>query len=126
MPSPDEIRTAMQAYIEAMCASDIDAIMNLFAEDAWAEDPVGGEIQKGHEQLRVFYAGTAPSLQVELSGPIRVAGNECAMPMLAELSMGDQTLYIDVIDVMKFNDDGKVESMRAFWNPAEMRPTREA
>jgi steroid delta-isomerase len=54
------------------------------------------------------------------------AGNECAMPMLAELTMGEQKLYIDVIDVMKFNDDGKVASMRAFWNPAEMRPTREA
>ena len=27
----------------------------------------------------------------------------------------------DVIDVMRFDEDAKVVSMRAFWNPAEMR-----
>jgi len=44
--------------------------------------------------------------------------------MLAELTMNEQKLYIDVIDVMTFNEAGKITSMRAFWNPQEMRPTR--
>jgi steroid delta-isomerase len=46
------------------------------------------------------------------------------MPMLAELTINDQKSYIDVIDVMTFDDEGKITSMRAFWNPAEMRTTR--
>jgi steroid delta-isomerase len=124
MPTPDEIRSAMESYIKFMCESDIDGIMDLYADDAVVEDPVGGSVVEGRENLRNFYAGSAPKLQVELTGPIRVSGVECAMPMLAELTMNDTKLYIDVIDVMKFNDAGKLVSMRAFWNPAEMRPTR--
>ena len=124
MPTPDEMRSALQSYIKFMCESDIDGIMALYADDAEVEDPVGGAHLSGREALTAFYAGSAPKLQVELTGPIRVAGNECAMPMLAELDLGDNKLYIDVIDVMKFNDDGKLVSMRAFWDPADMRPTR--
>jgi len=44
--------------------------------------------------------------------------------MLAELTMNDQKSYIDVIDVMTFDDDGKITSMKAYWSPMEMRPTR--
>jgi steroid delta-isomerase len=79
---------------------------------------------QGREALHGFYAATSPNLQVELTGPVRVAGKECAAPMLAELTVSDKKLYIDVIDVMTFNDDGKITSMRAYWNPQEMRPTR--
>jgi steroid delta-isomerase len=124
MPTPDEIRSTMQLYIKYMCDSDIDAIMGLYADDCSVEDPVGGEVKSGRETLHAFYAGSAPMLQVELTGPIRVAGKECAMPMLAQLTMNEQKLYIDVIDVMTFDDAGKITSMRAFWDPADMRPNR--
>ena len=125
MPTPDEIRATMQDYIKFMCDSDIESIMGLYADDASVEDPVGAEPKSGREILRAFYAGSAPKLQVELTGPIRVAGLECAVPLLAELSINEDTkFFIDVIDVMKFNDDGKIISMRAFWDPADMRPTR--
>jgi steroid delta-isomerase len=124
MPTPDEIRSAMQVYVKAMCDSDIDTIIDLYADDCSVEDPVGGTLQRGRETLRAFYAATAPAIQLELTGPIRVAGSECAAPMLAELTTPDAKMYIDVIDVMKFDDAGKIVSMRAFWNPAELRPTR--
>jgi steroid delta-isomerase len=124
MPTPEEIRAAIQSYIKFMCESDVDAILDLYAEDATAEDPVGGTIQHGLEALRNFYAGTAPKLQVEITGPICVSGSECAVPILAELTMNDSKLYVDVIDVMVFNEAGKITSMRAFWSPTEMRPTR--
>ena len=38
-PTPDEIRSAMESYIKYMCESDIDGIMDLYADDAFAEDP---------------------------------------------------------------------------------------
>ena len=84
----------------------------------------GGTQLQGREALRVFYAGTAPKLQVEITGPIRVSGVECAVPMLAELTMNDNKLYVDVVDCFVFDETGKITSMRAFWSPAEMRPTR--
>jgi steroid delta-isomerase len=114
----------MKRYVQLMCESNADAILELYADDATAEDPVGGQVIQGREALHGFYAATSPNLQVELAGPVCVAGKECAAPMLAELTMNDNKLYIDVIDVMTFNDDGKITSMRAFWSPQEMRPTR--
>lgn len=124
MPSPEEIRNTVHAYLDMMCRSDIDGIMTLYADDATAEDPVGGEVQRGIEALRTFYAAAAPALQVELVGPICVAGNECAFPLLAELTIGDQTSYLDATDVLSFGEDGKITAMRAYWNPAELRPQR--
>jgi steroid delta-isomerase len=124
MPSPEEIRAAMERYAELMCDSDADGIIELYAADATVEDPVGGQVIQGLEVIRGFYAATSPNLKVEITGPICVAGKECAMPMLAELTINDQKSYIDVIDVMTFDDDGKITSMRAFWNPADMRATR--
>jgi steroid delta-isomerase len=124
MPSPEEIRGAIERYVKLMCDSDADGIAELYADDCRVEDPVGGHVIEGKEAIRGFYAATSPNLQVELTGPICVAGKECAMPMLAELTMNDQKSYIDVIDVMVFDEAGKITSMRAFWNPAELRPTR--
>ncbi len=124
MPDPVKIRSAMQSYVKYLCESDVDGIMSLYSDDASVEDPVGTDAHCGTQAVRAFYAAAIPKLRVELTGPIRVAGNECAMPMLAEVDLGDRTMYMDVIDVMKFDDDGKVVSMRAFWSAADTRSTR--
>ena len=78
MPSPDEIRDVMKRYVQLMCDSDADGIMELYADGATVEDPVGGQALQGREALHGFYAAASPSLQVELTGPVRVAGKECA------------------------------------------------
>ena len=124
MPSPSELRATIESYVEMMCRSDIEGIMALYADDATAEDPVGGDVQQGSEAIKNFYSMTAPLLQVELSGPICVAGNECAFPLLAQLTMGEDISYLDATDVLTFNDDGKISRMRAYWNPEELRPQR--
>ena len=124
MPSPSELRATIESYVEMMCQSDIDGIMALYADDATAEDPVGGDVQQGSEAIKNFYSMTAPLLQVELTGPICVAGNECAFPLLAQLTMGDDISYLDATDVLTFNDEGKISRMRAYWNPEELRPER--
>ena len=124
MPSPETIRATVHTYIELMCKSDIDGIMALYANDATAEDPVGGDPVEGIEALRQFYAFAAPALQIELQGPICVAGNECAFPLLAQLTLGDTVQYLDAIDTLCFAADGKITTMRAYWNPEELRAER--
>jgi steroid delta-isomerase len=126
MPTPEQIRSTVLSYIDMMCRSDIDGIMALYADEATAEDPVGGNLVQGVEALRNFYAMVAPALQVELQGPICVAGNQCAFPLLAQLTMGDAAQYLDATDIFCFNEVGKITSMRAFWDPAELRAQRHA
>ena len=124
MPSPEEIRDVMKRYAKLMCESDADGILELYADDANVEDPVGGNPIQGREAIHGFYAATSPALQVEITGPICVAGLHCAVPMTAELTMNDKKSYIDVIDAMTFDEAGKITSMRAYWSPLEMRDTR--
>jgi hypothetical protein len=40
--------------------------------------------------------------------------------------MGDTISYLDATDIFVFNEAGKITSMRAFWNPEELRPDRQA
>lgn len=124
MPSATEIRSMIHSYVDMMCSSDIKGITALYAQDATAEDPVGGDIQQGVEAISAFYAMTAPMLQVELTGPICVAGNTVAFPLMAELTIGEDKSYLDATDVLEFNEEGKIVSMKAYWNPAEMRTQR--
>ena len=124
MPTPETIRATVHTYIKLMCSSDIDGIMALYADDAIAEDPVGGQLVEGIESLREFYAFAAPALHIELQGPICVAGNECAFPLLAQLTMDGKVQYLDATDALCFAEDGKITTMRAYWNPAELRGER--
>lgn len=122
MPDPSEIRATVNAYLQMMCDTQVEGIMELFAEDATVEDPVGGEVIGGKQALRDFYGMVTPMLQVKLGGPICVSGNQCAFPVQAQLTMDDTVSYVDATDVFVFDEAGKITSMRAFWNPQEMRP----
>lgn len=121
MPDADQIREAMTGYVKLLCDGDVAGIMDLYGAEPRVEDPVGGPQLIGRDAVREFYTKATPALRAEITGPIRVAGHECAIPMRAEIDHGDRKSYIDVIDVMGFDDDGKIVSMRAFWNPNEMR-----
>jgi steroid Delta-isomerase len=119
------IRSAVDAYCAAFTTGDRDAYVGLFAEDAWIEDPVGTPRHEGREAIGGFFdqsSALADSIELRRTGPVRVAAGEGAFPMQARPSMGGATYCVDIIDVMSFDDAGKITTMRAFWDPAEMRP----
>jgi len=119
------IRSTVEAYCAAFTARDRDAYVGVFASDAWIEDPVGTPRHEGAEAIGGFFdqsSSLAESIELRLTGPVRVAAGECAFPMQARPTIGGDTYCVDIIDVMTFDDDGKITTMRAFWDPAEMRP----
>lgn len=121
------IRSAVEAYCAAFTAGDRDAYVGCFAEDGWIEDPVGSPRLLGHEAIGGFFdqsRSLAETIELRQTGPVRVAaaGGECAFPMQARPVIGGATFCVDIIDVMTFDDDGRITTMRAFWDPAEMRP----
>ena len=112
------MQAAVQIYINALNAGDIDAIVALYAEDATVEDPVGSPAQRGLEQIRTFYtASLQMQLQVALEGPIRAVANEAAFAFSVSLVMDGKRITIRPIDVMRFDDAGRITSMRAFFGP---------
>lgn len=119
------IRSAVDAYCAAFSARDRDAYVGLFTSDAWIEDPVGAPRHEGRDAIGAFFdssAALADSIELRLTGPVRVAAGECAFPMQARPNIGGTTYCVDIIDVMTFADDGKITTMRAFWDAGDMRP----
>jgi steroid delta-isomerase len=56
-------------------------------------------------------------VKMTLESEIRIAGNEAAFAFRLEADTPDGKLTVRPIDVMVFNDEGKVTSMRAFFGP---------
>lgn len=118
------IRATVEGYCAAFTAGDQGAYVALFAEGAWIEDPVGTPRHEGKEAIGTFFdmsSSMADSIELRQTGPVRVAAGEAAFPMQARPVIGGATLAVDIIDVMTFDDAGKITTMRAFWDPAEMR-----
>ncbi|MBL6902092.1 MAG: nuclear transport factor 2 family protein, partial [Luminiphilus sp.] len=101
--------------------SDLESLLDLFADDASIEDPVGTPLREGKEVLRAFYAEACQGVaKAELTGSPRLAGNEVAFPFTVTAGTPEQEITINIIDVFRFNDAGKVATMRAFWGPDNM------
>jgi steroid delta-isomerase len=124
----DTNRATVDRYTAAFTAGDRDGYVGLFTEDAWIEDPVGTPRVEGHDGIRAFFEqnrAMAEEITLRRTGPVRVAAGECAFPMQARPVLGDTTFAVHIIDVMTFADDGRITTMRAFWDPAEMAPAED-
>lgn len=119
MSLEQKIISVVNTYLESFGKKDLDAIMNLYAENCWIEDPVGTDRKIGHQALREFYQlGIDMGAKGTLESEIRVAGNEAAFAFRMEIDTGNGIMTIRPIDIMEFNDEGKIVSMRAFFGPS--------
>ncbi len=109
---------AVHRYVEAFDKADIEIIKALYASDATVEDPVGTDIHHGIDAIVAFYENALKAgAKLELSGEPRCAGDEVAFPFHVKAP----GMSVEVIDVFKFNAEGKVSSMRAFWGPENIK-----
>ena len=117
MADEQKMLEAPGKYLSAFTNKDVDGILSLYAEDAVVEDPVGSEPHVGKAAIRAFYEGAiGADVVAELTGEVRLAGQEVAFPFKVTVPAGD--LEMRIIDVFKFNDDAEVVGMRAFWGSA--------
>jgi steroid delta-isomerase len=122
------IRATVERYTSCFTAGDRDAFLANFTDDAWIEDPVGTPRYEGKEAIGGFFdqtQGLSDSIELRRTGPVRVAAGEAAFPMQARPVIGGATFALDIIDVMTFDDTGRITTMRAFWDPAEMRQVQD-
>ena len=111
--------SVVERYMDAFNEKDISIIRDMYADDAVVEDPVGTEPHVGIDAIRKFYeVAVAMTVEAELTGPVRVAGQECAFPF--QVKVPDAGIRYEIIDVFRFDDAGKVCSMRAFWGDGNL------
>jgi len=101
-----------------------DAWLDLFAENACLEDPVGvspmDPIGKGHHgkaAIAAFWDNIISHVQVSFDFPRSyAAGNECAfIGVVYAAPPGVEAGGSEGVFVYRVNDAGKLVSLRAFW-----------
>lgn len=122
------IQSAVDRYTSCFSAGDRERFLECFAEGAWIEDPVGTPRREGRRSIGEFFdqtQGMAESVELRRTGPVRVADGEAAFPMQARPLIDGTTYCVHIIDVMTFDDDGAITTLRAFWDPAAMAPAED-
>jgi steroid delta-isomerase len=121
--SPEVVSKGVKAYFEALRAMDIPAIVNTFADDAISHDPVGAPPIEGHQKLAEFFqAITAAFTEVGLTEhEVFIAGSGAAVKWIGRgISKQGKKVHFEGIDVFEVNQAGKIQTLHAYWNPAEM------
>lgn len=116
----------VDSYLRGLNEKDLEGILVLYADNATVEDPVGSKVIKGKEALRQFYTGAVGiDLRLTRTGPVRIAGMEVAFPFELRMMVNRKPMKTDIIDVFRFDEAGKILSMRAFWGPSNQQPAKE-
>lgn len=121
MSSHEEMVRAVERYVEAFEKGDAKMASDLYADNATVEDPIGTPIHTGRDAIHAFYAKSMQAgAKLRLDGPVRTGGGYAAFPFTVLVNFGGPK-EIEVVDTFKFDAEGKVTEMRAFWGPANMR-----
>jgi ketosteroid isomerase-like protein len=128
-------RAASQRSYSAVAKGDLEEWLTVYAEDAVIEDPVGpsmfdpeGKGHRGHDAIRAFWdLAIAPIERFEFEINDSFAnpeGNTCANIGRIKTSFPDGShTTTELIMVYVVNDDGRVASMKAYWEPERTMAT---
>jgi steroid delta-isomerase len=121
--SPEVVSKAVKAYFAALRAMDEKAWVNTFAEDAISYDPVGAPPIVGHQKLGEFFQTIMAAFkEVGLTeDDVFIADNGAAVKWTGRgISKQGKKVHFEGIDVFEVNETGKIQTLHAYWNPAEM------
>ena len=118
MPSAEQITQTVSRYLDFVSKGQADDIAALYADDATVEDPVGGpEVHIGRNAIRGFYSNVENVTARADVITLRALGHEAAFYWTLALDLGENSMSIDIISTMSFNDEGQIASMKAYWGP---------
>jgi steroid delta-isomerase len=120
--SEETIRQSINDYFGAISALDCEAWIAAFAADAVSYEP-GGPPLEGHDALRMFFNGVAGGFETIEMKPDQIfpVGNEAGVKWSARgTGKNGREVSFEGIDVFAVNEAGKIQAVRAYWNPAAM------
>ncbi|MCU1456240.1 MAG: delta(5)-3-ketosteroid isomerase [Actinomycetia bacterium] len=119
MPTPEQVRAAVDAYVSAYSTSDREAFLSVWSPEAWIIDPVGSPVSQGPDGRAAFWDSVHA-----LSPEIRLIARDvvvCADEAAVTLEIHAAGSVIDAIDIFSVDDSGRISSMKAYWDMARMR-----
>jgi len=119
--TPEQIEAAVEEYFDSVGAFDVQRYVNNFAPDGVLEDPVGTPPIQGTQAIAAFITNIiAPFDRIEHRiQDINVCGHEAAVNWKLHLkTTTGKKIIIDGMGIFNFNQDGKLQSVREFWDLA--------
>lgn len=118
--SNERIREVIDEYVRLVATGTAAEVVALYADGATVEDPVGSDVLTERDQIRAFYGGLEGLEQETRLLAARIAGGEAAFHFEVVTKADGATYTLSPVDVMTFDDDGRITSMRAFWAGEDM------
>ena len=119
------VADTVHRYIELLAKGSADELAALYTPDATVEDPVGSEVRRGHDSIRELYSRFENLDRTAELLSLHIIGNEAAFLARLTVTAGGSHTRIDGIDVMTFDDEARITSMRAFWSAPETTAQQE-
>lgn len=117
-----KIEAAVAAYIDLLTSGTAEQIADLYAPDATVEDPIGADISNTRDKLVEFYSIiTGMDEHVATLNWKKIAGDTAVFEFTLVTGTADMRFEITPIDIMVFDADGKISSMRAVWEPSDLK-----
>jgi steroid Delta-isomerase len=123
MPTPDEMRAAVETYVEASNRDDKAAVLELFAEDTEWFDPVGQPAHAGRAGVSEFWDQTrtmADKIEMKLKDVI-TCGDEAVMVFEIHATIGGGTMIMDGVETFEFDAAGRFARVKAYWDMSRAR-----
>lgn len=118
------MKATLQAYVDRINAGDAAGVTALFAPDAVIEDPIGSEPRTGKAIAAWFADTVAYQTRITPVAPHRGShGDEALVVFDVDFTPPDgQRLRIRSADACKFDAEGRIIGLRAFWGPDDIGP----
>jgi steroid delta-isomerase len=119
--TPQQVRDVLQQYVKAWGTNDKELFLSIMAPDVVFCDPVGTPEFRGPEGLSNFWdfahAGPPRTLTPALQ-EIRACANEGILRFVMQVRIPAENKGLDlsIVEYVLVDDDGKIKSLRAFWD----------
>lgn len=118
MSDRDAIVDTIRSYCAAWELRDRSRWLGAFREDATQEDPIGGRIRHGHDEIGVFFDEGLEHWSMGLTitpERIHVLGLEAAMVWRIDAARSGERIEFEGVDVFTFDEAGRIAAVRAYW-----------
>jgi steroid delta-isomerase len=120
--SQETVHQIIQEYFAAISTLNCEAWIATFAADAVSHEP-GNPPLAGHDALRAFFNGVAGGFETIEMKPDQIfaVGNEAGVKWSARgTGKNGRQVAFEGVDVFTVNDAGKIQLIKAYWDPAAM------
>jgi steroid Delta-isomerase len=121
VPTPEQVRAAVDAHFRLWNAGDREGWIANFADDVVFHDPVGAPPKHGRSAAEHSWDNSFTNGQQWTLRPTKiiVCADEAAVTLENHGVVNGQTFAMEGIEIWKVDDDGRVCTVRAYFAAPE-------